>query len=182
MADQRERWSIVDALSHSRHDWMNKLQLIKGHLSLKKYDRVKEFIDEIVVEAKQESKLCNLNMPSFAELLLTYNWKGHLLILDYEVLGEAMDCSGLDEEMFHFTTDLFQILNQNIDKKQENHITITLELFKTENNVRFFYDFNGILTDDKTLLTFLEQYQSDAITIQQIHFDTYEFTLMVSKS
>lgn len=39
MADQRERWSIVDALSHSRHDWMNKLQLIKGHLSLKKYDR-----------------------------------------------------------------------------------------------------------------------------------------------
>jgi len=77
----------------------------------------------------------------------------------------------------------FMLVNLLIySKKQENHITVTLELFKTENNVRFFYDFNGILTDDKTLLTFLEQYQSDAITIQQIHFDTYEFTLMVSKS
>lgn len=33
---------LIHLLGHSRHDWMNKLQLIKGNLSLQKYDRVFE--------------------------------------------------------------------------------------------------------------------------------------------
>ena len=62
-------------LMYFRHDWMNKLQLIKGNLSLQKYDRVVEIIDEMVIDAKHESKLSNLKTPHLAFDFLTFNWK-----------------------------------------------------------------------------------------------------------
>ncbi len=45
MKNNLNEWNIVDLLSHSRHDWMNKLQLIKGNLSLQKYERVNDIIE-----------------------------------------------------------------------------------------------------------------------------------------
>lgn len=181
MADQRERWGIVEVLSHSRHDWLNKLQLIKGHLSLKKYDRVKEIIDEIVMEAEQESKLCHLKMPKFAELLLTYNWEGSFLLLDYEVLGKVCDCSRIDAEIHRFTAALLCMMDQCVDQTAENHLTITVELTENQNVIRFFYDFNGILSDDDLLAKSLHEYSSEQIDVQVVHLDTYEFTIMAEE-
>lgn len=66
MDDKALTHELIHLLSHSRHDWMNKLQLIKGNLTLKKYDRVFEIIDEVVIEAQHESKLSNLRIPRAA--------------------------------------------------------------------------------------------------------------------
>ncbi|BBP91222.1 hypothetical protein BsIDN1_48400 [Bacillus safensis] len=60
---------LIDLLSRSRHDWMNKLQLIKGNLTLEKYDRVFEIIEEMVIEAQHESKLSNLKNSPIGLLL-----------------------------------------------------------------------------------------------------------------
>ncbi|WP_312471145.1 Spo0B domain-containing protein, partial [Neobacillus sp.] len=43
-----KEWDIVEVLRHSRHDWLNRLQLIKGNLDLNRIDRAKAVIDEIV--------------------------------------------------------------------------------------------------------------------------------------
>ena len=64
-----KEWDIVEVLRHSRHDWLNKLQLIKGNLDLNRIDRAKAIIDEIVIEVQHESKLSNLHIPLFASLL-----------------------------------------------------------------------------------------------------------------
>ncbi|MGM2794016.1 Spo0B domain-containing protein, partial [Bacillus cereus group sp. BC91] len=66
---------LIYLLSRSRHDWMNKLQLIKGNLTLEKYDRVFEIIEEMVIEAQHESKLSNLKIPQLAYYFLTFNWE-----------------------------------------------------------------------------------------------------------
>ena len=65
-----KEWNTVELLRHVRHDWLNKLQLIKGNLDLNKIDRAKEIIAEIVIETQNETKLSNLNFPNFTLLLL----------------------------------------------------------------------------------------------------------------
>lgn len=79
-------WTTVDVLRHARHDWLNKVQLIKGYASLNKMEKVKKIVEDIIRETQQESKLSNLHRPEFAELLLTYNWEGHTVQIAYEIL------------------------------------------------------------------------------------------------
>ena len=43
-----KRWTIVEALRHSRHDWLNKVQLIKGNLSLQRMDHINKIIQQII--------------------------------------------------------------------------------------------------------------------------------------
>lgn len=99
-------WNMIEVLRHARHDWLNKIQLIKGNLSLNKTDRAKEIIDEIVVEAQQEARLSNMNLPGFASLLLTYNWENHYLQLEYEVLDDPI-AGRLDDSVLSEWTGSF---------------------------------------------------------------------------
>ncbi|MDZ5712347.1 Spo0B domain-containing protein [Jeotgalibacillus haloalkalitolerans] len=64
----------LELLQHCRHDWMNKLQMIKGNLELSNIERATQIIDEMVIESRQEALLTGLGTPSFSEWLLTYNW------------------------------------------------------------------------------------------------------------
>ncbi|WP_227396745.1 Spo0B domain-containing protein [Jeotgalibacillus aurantiacus] len=64
----------LELLQHSRHDWLNKLQIIKGNLELSNVDRARKIIDDIIIEARQEAHLTSFGVPGFAEWLLTYNW------------------------------------------------------------------------------------------------------------
>ncbi|MFE4096375.1 Spo0B domain-containing protein [Priestia sp. YIM B13484] len=86
-----KEWDVVEVLRYARHDWLNKLQLIKGNLALNRLDRANEIIEEIVNESKHESKLTNINMRLFAGFVMTYHWNNHAVRLDVEVLGELKD-------------------------------------------------------------------------------------------
>ena len=59
----KKDWNIVEVLRHARHDWLNRVQLIKGYISLNNIERVNKILDEIIADAYQESKLSNMNMP-----------------------------------------------------------------------------------------------------------------------
>ena len=81
-----KNWTTFEILRQSRHDWLNKIQIIKGNLELNKPDRVKGYIEEIIIETQQEAKLSNLNMPKFSELLMTANWNNWKFECEYEVI------------------------------------------------------------------------------------------------
>ncbi|MEC0493137.1 sporulation initiation phosphotransferase B [Bacillus glycinifermentans] len=138
---------LIHLLSHSRHDWMNKLQLIKGNLTLKKYDRVFEIIDEVVIEAQHESKLSNLKISRFAYDLLTFNWTAHSLTLEYEVIGEVRDLSAYDEKLVILIRKLFRIFDDCVSKESENHLTVTLQTDGPEGSLVIYLDFHGVLTE-----------------------------------
>lgn len=155
-----KKWDTIELLSHSRHDWLNKIQLIKGNLSLNKMDRVKEVIDEIVLEARQESKLSNLGIPQFAALLLTYNWEGNSVHLEFEVLdgtlknGQKID----DGQLTNWTREFLNSLQHSIKEFHENHLSITIEIQET--GIGFFFDFRGIITNIARLNTYLTESSS----------------------
>lgn len=141
-----KKWTVVDALRHSRHDWLNRLQLVKSHLSLGGVDRVHELIEEFVGEAQQEARLINLKMPLFAELLLTYSWNSPPCELDFEVLGEEqLPLTHLDQPLTTWTEQFFYLLHRSLDHHTENHLSVTVEQEAEETKI--YFDFRGKLLD-----------------------------------
>lgn len=148
-------WNMIEVLRYARHDWLNKIQLIKGNLALNKIDRAKEIIDEIVACAQQEAKLSNLKIPQFASLILTYNWENHMFQLEYDVL-DGSKCDYLDDEwLVSWTGSFFDCLNSSIKQYYDNHLSVTIE--PQIEGTRFFFDFRGIITNKEQIERFFEK-------------------------
>ncbi|RDU35063.1 sporulation protein [Neobacillus piezotolerans] len=158
-----KNWDVVEVLRHSRHDWLNRLQLIKGNLDLNRVDRAKAIVDQIIIETQHESKLSNLKMPLFAALLLTANWGKHLFQLDYEVLHETETKPVNEGEITNWTSSFFSVLDRSLEAFQENSLSVCIDQVK--DGIRFFFDFSGIITETMLLKEFLEHSGKTDVTI-----------------
>ncbi|WP_066365526.1 Spo0B C-terminal domain-containing protein [Neobacillus fumarioli] len=172
----KKEWDMIEVLRHSRHDWLNRLQLIKGNLDLDRIDRAKSVIDEIVIEALQETKLSNLPMPQFASLLLKANWNENAFRLEYEVLEDQEAFNIQDEVLADWTKNFFISLNQAIEIFHENHLFITIA--PQAEGIRFFFDFNGIIINKKPIEKFLAE-QKDMVIVTVRGFFENELALEV---
>jgi len=175
-----KEWDIIEVLRHSRHDWLNRLQLIKGNIELNKIDRAKEIIDEIVIEAQHETKLSNLYIPSFASLLLKTNWENPSFRLEYEVIQDT-DSVRIEEELLTKWTKLFfSCLNQAVEAFQENNLSITIE--PRFDGIRFFFDFSGIIVNRKLIEIFLEDHQALVdVTVREVSENEIALELFMPK-
>lgn len=136
---------IIDLLRHSRHDWLNAIQLIKGNLALNHIDRAKEIIDILIMKSKNEAKLSNLNMPMTAGFLLTYNWYSHAFKLDIEVIGNHVDLSSYDEILLKTTRQLIELMEKHSSSRTENHVLFTVQIVDEEKYLSI--DFSGLLEE-----------------------------------
>ncbi|MCH1626550.1 sporulation initiation phosphotransferase B [Fredinandcohnia quinoae] len=175
----RKNWSTVEVLKHSRHDWLNKIQLIKGNLTMQKIDRVHAIIEEIVIDAQNESKLTNLQLPLFAAFILTYNWESRKCRVDFEVLSESRDLSNHDEVITNWCEQFFTFLESTIDHFGENHLTISIDC--SNQNARFFFDFSGIINDAKMLNDWLKESKNmfESIQIKENKVHKEEMTVSI---
>lgn len=150
-----KKWNTIEVLRHARHDWLNKIQLIRGNLSLNKMERIQEIIEEIMLEAEQEAKLSNLKIPQFASLLLTYNWENHFFQVEYDVF-EHIRIGNLDDEwLVEWASIFFSSLNEAVKKYDENHLSVTV--IPENAGARFFFDFRGIIARKDILEAFLQK-------------------------
>ncbi len=172
----KKDWTKVDLLRHVRHDWLNKLQLIKGNLDLNKIDRTKEIISEIVIQAQNETKLSNLNFPNLTLLLLTHNWEPHSFQIEFEVLNQ-MKCNEMDDQwLTEWISTFFVQLDDALKPFADNHLSLTLE--PQEQGIRFFFDFCGTIEKRELLQTFLEK-ETAGVNIKQVDILDQEFSLEV---
>ncbi|RFU71592.1 sporulation protein [Peribacillus saganii] len=155
----KKEWNTVEILRHSRHDWLNKIQLIKGNLDLNKIDRVRMIIDEIIIETQQEAKLSNLAMPKFSELLLTSNWSSKPFLLEYEVMDTVAGCSLLDDCIFSWTENFFLLLSDTLDPMAENSLHIFISY--CGENIRFSFDLQGRIRNEDSLRFFFQETPSE---------------------
>lgn len=175
-------WDVIEVLRYARHDWLNKIQLLKGNLALNKIDRAKEIINEIVAEAQAEAKLSNLNIPQFASLLLTYNWENHSFQIEYDVLDGTITGDLNDEELTNWTCSFFACLNSAIKPFYENYLSVTI--VPQMDGTRFFFDFRGIITNKERLEDFLEKTPPSCpeIAVQSWTEQELSFNFFVSAS
>ncbi|HSH24137.1 MAG TPA: Spo0B domain-containing protein [Massilibacterium sp.] len=124
----KKKWSTVELLRHTRHDWLNQIQLIKGNLDLNHKERACQIIDDIIIQSKNESHLCNLKMEKVAEQLLTFHFQENCFHLDYEVVGDVRSISCLDDTLFQFQTYLFDALNEQPPSKRQCELYILYQV------------------------------------------------------
>lgn len=172
-----KEWNIVEVLRHSRHDWLNKLQLIKGNLDLDRIDRAKAIIDEIVVETQNETRLSNLQLPGFAALLMKANWENYSFQLEYEILEDQYTLNINEHELTTWTSMLFHSLNTSVSMYEENHLAITI--IPQKEGARFFFDFRGIITKKERIEKFLTDSDRFMITTSIKEFSEHELALEV---
>ncbi|ALF11662.1 sporulation initiation phosphotransferase B [Parageobacillus thermoglucosidasius] len=173
------QWRIVDVLRHSRHDWLNKIQLIKGNLALNKIERVNEIIDEIICEMQQETKLTNLKAVQFAEWMMTYNWKTRLISLEYEVLGDECDLSPYDADLTAWSSQFLNLMETQAEAHGENHMSVSIEVFKKE--VKLFFDYCGTIKDKNRIVQWLRSHQQQAaVRLESFHIHNHELTVLIN--
>ncbi|TYS19613.1 sporulation protein [Rossellomorea vietnamensis] len=170
-------WNLVEALRHARHDWMNRLQLIKGNMDLGRMDRAKQIIEEIVAESQNESKLSNLKVPKFSEWMLTYNWQTHFIKLEFEVL-EAEEPDVNDARLFGWFTGLFSVLENCVKPYEENNMMVTIKICQQE--ARFELDFNGIIVDKESLQDWLER-NSAGVAVETMDSNGFLISLNLNR-
>jgi stage 0 sporulation protein B (sporulation initiation phosphotransferase) len=172
-----KEWDIIEVLRHTRHDWLNRLQLIKGNLDLNRLDRAKSIIDEIIIESQQESKLSNIHMPMFASLLLRANWENHRFQLEYEILSETNSLKINELFLTTWTKSLFDCINSAVDAFHENHLSITID--PQVDGIRFFFDFSGIIKEKERIEQFLATPIKTEWGIHVKEFSEHELALEV---
>ncbi|WP_251549359.1 sporulation initiation phosphotransferase B [Neobacillus muris] len=172
-----KQWDIIEVLRHSRHDWLNKLQLIKGNIDLNRIDRAKAVIDKIVIEAQHETKLSNLGVPHFASLLLKTNWESRSFVLEYEVFEDHDSARINDVDLTKWSGLLFSCLDQAVDVYQENHLSITID--PQAEGIRFFFDFSGIIRNSELIEKFLAEPKEHELDVSIKEFSENELALEV---
>ncbi|WP_347549427.1 Spo0B C-terminal domain-containing protein [Pseudalkalibacillus hwajinpoensis] len=144
-----KKWNTFDVLRHSRHDWLNRLQLIKGNIALDHVDRAKEIIEEIIIQSRQEAKLSNLNAPKLAEYILTFNWCNHLFQLDFEVIGDEYDICAYEADLIELIARCTEVIDSQVHVPSDHHLLLTLQLYHEE--IRLVFDFQGEVSDQNRL-------------------------------
>lgn len=141
-------WTVVEAMRYARHDWMNQLQLLKGNMTLQKWERVQAIMDDLIVQAQQDSRLTNLGKPKFAERLLTFNWENHSFQIEWEILEEGYTLNMEDEELVTSFNEWFSFINENAKPYGENQLFIRLQ--KEESTYVFSFEYMGEWKADVT--------------------------------
>jgi sensor histidine kinase regulating citrate/malate metabolism len=67
---QRQLW--LDTMGHTRHEWLNDLQLIIGYVKLNKADKLAAYVEMLKQKMNEESRIARWGHPKLVELLLTY--------------------------------------------------------------------------------------------------------------
>ncbi|MBS4208971.1 Spo0B domain-containing protein [Bacillus sp. FJAT-50079] len=141
----KSKWTVIEVLQQSRHDWLNQLQLIKGNLALGKKERAEEVIEEVVAQMRQESRLTNLKLPKFALMLLTHNWEGHHFQVKYEILEQNGPLFFNDECLTAWMRSLFNELDQAYEPMNDNYLYVGIHV--NDGKLRLQLHLTGIIKD-----------------------------------
>ncbi|RSL34388.1 hypothetical protein D7Z54_04315 [Salibacterium salarium] len=121
---------LLDCLRHSRHDWMNTIQILKGNIALGHIDRVDQIMDDAIRKSEHESRLSSLNVPSTAMFLLTFNWHSHWFYLDIEVSAKNVDCQSYEHCWYEILSSFTQELDKSVKPGKENQLLVTIHAYE----------------------------------------------------
>ncbi|MCM3712662.1 sporulation initiation phosphotransferase B [Alkalihalobacillus oceani] len=139
-------FDVVEALRHARHDWLNIMQLIKGNLALKRYDRIADIIDEVARQSSSESEISNIQAPSVSYFLLTFNWFCREMKLEMDVAGDVFSLAKQEQELLRICKQIIERLARESTLDTENHLLLTF-LF-TDQQCELTFDYQGTLQQE----------------------------------
>ncbi|AQQ52903.1 Spo0B domain-containing protein [Planococcus lenghuensis] len=121
----KDKLTVAEALQHARHDFLNKLQLIKINADLGKTDRISGLIEEFAELAKVQSCLVRLGLPVTEEWLLTAGWRFPEFLVNVECSGDRAP-QELDQQFTDFLEALLIGITETCDMETETVCTVRL--------------------------------------------------------
>ncbi|MDT8861992.1 sporulation initiation phosphotransferase B [Alkalihalobacillus sp. MEB130] len=165
---------VLKALRQTRHDWLNVMQLIKGNLALKRYDRIEEIIEQVTQQSICESKISEIQATSVVYFLLTYNWFSSKMKLEIDVAGDVFSLKKDEVRMLRLCEQITEKLSERSSIESENHLLITF-LFG-DNECKITFDFQGALqSEEKDWLEIVNEWEPD---IELVALDHSECVLV----
>ncbi len=164
---------IIEALRHTRHDWLNVMQLIKGNLALKRYDRIEEIINEVARQSNSESKISNIQAPSVVHYLLTYNWSCNQMKVEIDVAGDVFSLAKKEKCILWLCEQIMGNLASKSAVDTENHLLLTF-LFKDE-QCELTFDYQGKLQNQDDWLDDLLMREPD---VELLEINEHECVLL----
>ncbi|WAA10253.1 Spo0B C-terminal domain-containing protein [Fervidibacillus albus] len=171
-----KNWDPIELLRHTRHNWLNKLQVIQAYLTIGNEKRVKELIDEIIFECEQEAKLSNLPFRQLSTFFLTYPFENNPVLLKYEVDSDGTANGTMDEKISMWFQQLMKNINEAVFIGEENEMYIKIEV--KNQSIRFFIHFTGLIEDGNPVENFIKQ--ADAtLVVENFQFskETFQFSI-----
>ncbi|WP_078597327.1 Spo0B C-terminal domain-containing protein [Evansella clarkii] len=166
MARERE---ILEILKNYRHDWLNRLQLIKGNIDMGRIDRAATIIDEVIQQSRNESHLTNMNIPKLASKLVTFNWESHPYFLAVETVTGEKDWSEFEHNINEILSGLFSLFDSYANYGDDNHLLI---IFKDIEGFKLELDFQGeLLLDSSAQRKFLDFRKKNEYFIEKMEWD-----------
>lgn len=164
-----ELLNVINVIQNTRHDWLNRIQLIKAYISLGKLDQAERVINEIILDTQNEAKLTNMKLPQFAVILLTHNWGKYAFKIEYEIVDNIRTDLVEDTVLTNWTQAFFDELHRSANPLSENYLYITLE--QRNDNIHFQYHYSGLLDHPSQLIGWLTEEKSfpKDITIQEVN-------------
>lgn len=138
----------LQILSHTRHDWLNQIQLIDGYLSLGQPDKAKQVIRRVVTQSLNESELMKMKAPAFIEDVLTFNWYDHAFTLSFEAIVEQ-DWSSVDGLLSDCLKSITEILDAHSKRDSEQDMSLMIQ---DGNQKQVAFHFQGKLQLQDTFL------------------------------
>lgn len=169
----------LNILRHSRHDWMNIVQVIKGNLQLDRKDRVYDILNEVTRRAEHEAKLSDLNTPDLAYTLITFNWQWQKFHLDIEMIGKPIDCARHEKCWLKFFSHFFEKLNEQSDSTTDPTLLVSFHL---QEKPYIEFDFQGGIEDMQNMQNWLAEWQvSSSCYVENIVANEQELVFVLNK-
>lgn len=125
--------SIVHLMKIYRHDWLNHVQVILGYVSLKKCEKIKDYMDRVYETVKQDSTISNFKDKNLAAYLYLFPIQYPNLDIQLEVgenVNETMNQTD-GKWVLSYLKEFINILASN-DKNHEQISPLYLSI--THNN------------------------------------------------
>lgn len=139
--------SLIQTLSHHRHDWMNELQVLYGYLRLNKPDKAVEIVDRIRTRMDHDSRLSHFGNPKLSIYLLSFRTMCDTMRLDVEVQdGLQLDRSPYDpDKLAHAIIGMINVIRVRSGASSGSENVLRLSLSQSETGLKVDLVYTGEL-------------------------------------
>ena len=157
------KFEPLQLLRYTRHDWLNRLQIIQGQLYLGSPEKVEQYIKEVSESEKNAAYFTQLNCEDTTLFLVAHNWGTSAISIYLKGEGSPQNWSAWDKELQGWITFFVSLLEVHADLYE------THSLYITANGMAIYFDFNGKLNEINVLEQKMkEQPRSSRLSVEQI--------------
>lgn len=184
LTEQAEQATVLrrDSLrifSHYRHDVMNHIQLLKGYMQLKKYERLEKPLQNIILDAYRHSALSNLPGTELAYFFIEQDVSSPMFNLHVELDPILHRCeAAVERKLIAALKELFGI-GEQVSREQGGPINWNIGIIRHDPGIAINLDVSGEHVNDTYIQSLKQGLSAKGFIWQESPGDDNQSVLML---